>query len=156
MRDMKENEYETVGVGIKPSSLDEETSETENTSNADTSQVSSSCSEDKGQNCDQEIETVTNQNRNLDSANGIEKDIETGTNQNNNLDSANGTDTSKNLKNDSVSSLSHLCADCGKPRDPLLLAEKVTFGTSPEEAVNEMRFRIEVATQLTASAGELT
>ena len=97
---------------------------------------------------DKEIQIATNQNNNMDPVTGTDSDIEIVVKENGDLDSPNGTDTSEPFKIGSV------CKVCGKSRDPSLFEEKVTFGTSVEEAVNEMRFRIEAATRLTASAGE--
>ena len=113
---------------------------------------------DSANGMDKVIEKGANQNCIWDSANGMDDQIETQVEENNNLCSANGIGTDEKIKNESdscpVGRLSQVCTVCGKPGDPSLLAENVTFGTSAEEAVNEMRFRIEAKTQLTASAGE--
>ena len=123
---------------------------------------------DSANGMDKQIESGAKQNSNLDSANETDKEIEIGAKQNNNMDPANGTDSGieifvkengdLGLPNGTDTSepfkIESLCKDCGKSRDPSLFEEKVTFGTSVEEAVNEMRFRIEAATRLTASAGE--
>ena len=115
---------------------------------------------DSANGMDNVIEKGANQNGISDSANGLNDQIETQVKENNNSSSANGIDNDEKIKNESdscpVGSSSHVCRECGKPRDPSLLAVKVTFGTSAEDAVNEMRFRIEAKTQLTASAGEFS
>ena len=178
MTDETETESEKANVDVKLGSVGEGRLEMETPTNADKVQVS--VGDDKGQNWKQEIDGERNRNEigTVDSANGMDKMIEKGANQNgiwdsangiddqietqvkenNNLCSANGIGADEKIKNENnscpVGSLSHVCIECGKPRDPSLLAEKVTFGTSAEEAVNEMRFRIEAKTQLTASAGE--
>lgn len=47
------------------------------------------------------------------------------------------------------------CPSCGKATSAEHLQELETFGTTVEEAVREMRFRIQQKTELTASAGIL-
>ncbi len=49
-------------------------------------------------------------------------------------------------------SLQSVCEDCGKVTQSADQYE--VFGTSVEEAVREMRFRIQQKTRLTASAGQ--
>lgn len=53
-------------------------------------------------------------------------------------------------ENKSVSEHTDVCPMCGKPYPEYDL---VTFGTSAEDAVHEMRSRVEQKTRLTASAG---
>lgn len=47
------------------------------------------------------------------------------------------------------------CRECGKAVDGEGLGEMVMFGLTADEAVKEMRFRIEHKTKLTASAGNV-
>ena len=177
----KEKSPDNEPEAVNNNSLNEKMLETENSTNEDRLQVDS---DSDRQNCDQEkvatakshsdsangidkqIETGAKQNSNLNSAHGTDKEIEIVTNQNDNTDPVNGMDSDIEIvvkengdldlpnESDTRLKIGSVCKDCGKSRDPSLFEEKVTFGTSVEEAVNEMRFRIEAATRLTASAGE--
>ena len=178
----KSPDNEPEASAVNDNSLNGKMLETENSTNEDRLQVDSDsdtqnkCDQEKAETAknhsdsangmDKQIEGGAKQNSNVDSAHGTDKKTELATNQIDNTDPVNGMDSDieivvkengdLDLPNESDTRLKNesICKDCGKSRDPSLFEEKVTFGTSVEEAVNEMRFRIEAATRLTASAGE--
>lgn len=65
----------------------------------------------------------------------------------------NNVETSVGAETDTLSPLLFDDSPRSSPIAPVAVGKVEVFGTSPEEAVREMRFRIEQTTTLTASAG---